>query len=250
MAIIVKSEDELKKMRVACQITGETLGMLGKMIAPGVTTEELDRAAEKFIRARGGVPSFLRYRGFPKSACISVNEEVIHGIPGLRKLKSGDIVSVDIGAFVGGFHGDAARTFAVGEISEEAAKLIEVTRACFFAGAAQALEGNHLHQISEAVQKTAEAAGFSVVREYVGHGVGRDLHEDPSVPNYKPPSRGPRLVRGMTLAIEPMINIGTHEIKILGDKWTVVTKDGSLSAHYENSIAITANEPEIMTLVV
>jgi methionyl aminopeptidase len=236
-------------MRTACRLTGETLELIESMLVPGITTAEIDYAAEKFILSQGARPSFLHYRGFPKSVCISINEEVIHGIPSSRKLKEGDIASVDIGVFFDGFHGDAARTLPVGKISADATKLIEVTKQSFFEGIKFARAGNHVHDISKAVQDFVESNGFSVVREYVGHGVGKDLHEDPSVPNYRPPNRGARLQAGMTIAVEPMVNIGGAAIKVLADKWTVITKDGSLSAHYENTIAITDGEPEILTLI-
>jgi len=248
MGIIIKSDTELQKMRNAGRLTSDVLDMMEKMIQPGMATIDIDRAAEEFIRAKGGIPSFKDYRGFPNSVCISVNDEVIHGIPSMKKLKNGDIVSVDVGAILEGYHGDAARTFACGSISEEAQRLIEVTKKCFFEGMKFARKGFHLHQISKAVQDCAESNGFSVVRDFVGHGIGRELHEDPSIPNYKPPGRGARLEKGMTLAVEPMINAGDYEIEILEDDWTVVTEDGGLSAHYENTIAITDDEPEILTL--
>lgn len=247
MAIIIKNPDEIEKMRQAGRLTGQTLALLEKMIKPGVTTAQLDKAAADFICSHGATASFKGYRGFPKSICVSVNEEVIHGIPSIKTLKEGDIVSVDVGAYLNGFHGDAARTFAVGKISSEAQKLIDVTKQSFFEGIKFAYEGCHLHQISAAIQDHVEQNGFSVVREYIGHGVGRELHESPEIPNYRLPNRGPRLSRGMTLAIEPMVNAGTHEIYVLKDQWTVVTRDKKMSAHYENTVLITAGEPELLT---
>ena len=248
MAIKIKTADELSKMRIAGQLTKKVLDLLKTKIVPGVTTKELDAIAYGFIRENGAVPSFLNYDGFPASICVSVNNEVIHGIPGKKKLQNGDIVSIDVGVISEGWHGDAARTYLCGGCSEEAKKLVRVTEESFFEGMKAAKHGNHLFQVSKAIQAYAEENGFSVVRDYCGHGIGSELHEDPSIPNYKPPGRGPRLVRGMTLAIEPMINAGTHEIKVLPDKWTVVTKDGKLSAHYENTTLITNGEPEILTI--
>ena len=234
-------------MRRAGKITAAARALAGEMVKPGVTTREIDRAVEQFIRKNGAVPSFLNYHGYPGSACISVNDEVIHGIPGNRVLKEGDIVSVDVGAYIGGFHGDCAATFACGEISPEAQRLIDVTRESFFRGIACAREGKRLFDISAAVQEYVEANGFTVVREFVGHGIGRQLHESPEVPNYGTAGRGPRLLRGMTLAIEPMVNAGAASIRQLNDGWTVKTLDGKLSAHYENTVLITDGEPEILT---
>ena len=248
MGISIKTADEIKKMRTAGQLTKQVLDLLETKVAPGITTLELDKTANAYITENGGVPSFLGYNGFPASICASVNSEVIHGIPGMKKLRSGDIVSIDVGVIADGYHGDAARTFLCGECSEEAIKLVRVTEQSFFEGMKLARHNNHLFFVSKAIQAYAEANGFSVVRDYCGHGIGSELHEDPSVPNYKPSGRGPRLIRGMTLAIEPMINAGTHEIKVLPDKWTVTTKDGKLSAHYENTVLITDGEPEILTL--
>ena len=248
MGISIKTADEIKKMRTAGQLTKRVLDLLETKITPGVTTKELDSIANAYITENGGVPSFLGYNGFPASICASVNNEVIHGIPCMKKLRSGDIVSIDVGVIADGYHGDAARTFLCGTCSEEAVKLVRVTEQSFFEGMKLARHNNHLFFVSKAIQAYAEANGFSVVRDYCGHGIGSELHEDPSVPNYKPSGRGPRLIRGMTLAIEPMINAGTHEIKVLPDKWTVVTKDGKLSAHYENTFLITDGEPEILTL--
>jgi methionyl aminopeptidase len=248
MAIIVKSGVEIERMKQAGRVTFEALEVLRKMIRAGVTTAELDQAAADYIRSKGGVPSSLGYRGFPRSVCISVNEEVIHGIPGKRRIQNGDIVSVDLNAYVNGFHGDAARTFMVGEVSGEAKRLVEVTERCFWEAVKFAKHGRHLHEICGAIQEYAEGAGFSVVRDYCGHGIGKAFHEDPSIPCFKPPGRGPRLARGMTLAVEPMINAGLAETAVLNDKWTVVTKDGKLSAHYENTVLVTDGEADILTI--
>ena len=245
--ITLKSPNEIELMRRAGKITAAARALAGEMVKPGVTTREIDRAVEEFIRKNGAVPSFLNYHGYPGSACISVNDEVIHGIPGNRVLKEGDIVSVDVGAYIGGFHGDCAATFPCGKISEEAQRLIDVTRESFFRGIAKAKEGNRVFDISAAVQEYVEANGFTVVREFVGHGIGRQLHESPEVPNYGTAGRGPRLLRGMTLAIEPMVNAGAASIRQLNDGWTVKTLDGRLSAHYENTVLITDGEPEILT---
>ncbi|MEG2857998.1 MAG: type I methionyl aminopeptidase, partial [Clostridia bacterium] len=220
----------------------------GRVAAPGVTTKELDTLIHDFIVARGAYPTFLGYGGFPGSACISVNDEVIHGIPGSRTLHDGDIVKIDVGATIDGYVGDCANTFAVGNISDEAKRLIEVTRQSFYEGIKFAHAGNRISDISHAVQQYAETNGFSVVRSFVGHGVGAELHEDPEVPNFGKPGKGVRLCAGMTLAVEPMINAGTFPVNTLKNGWTVVTADGKLSAHYENSIAITDGEPQILTL--
>lgn len=246
--ITIKSPQEIKLMREAGRIVSETHKLLEKAVHPGITTQELDHIAEKYIRSQGAVPSFKGYEGFPASICASVNEEVVHGFPSLNKLKDGDIISVDIGAVIHGYHGDAARTYAVGTISGDAQRLIDVTRESFYQGIKYAVEGNRLSDISAAVQKYVESHGYSVVREFVGHGIGQAMHEDPQVPNYGLPGRGPRLKAGMTLAIEPMVNMGKHHIEILPNRWTVVTIDRSLSAHYENTIVITQGEPEILTM--
>ena len=235
-------------MRRAGRITAAARALAGKLVKPGVTTLEIDRAVRKYIEEQGATPSFLGYGGFPGSACISVNDEVIHGIPGPRKLVEGDIVSVDVGAFYEGFHGDCAATFPCGEVSEEALRLITVTRQSFFEGIRFARPGGRVSDISHGVQQYAEANGCSLVRDYVGHGVGHKLHEAPSVPNYGPAGHGPRLQPGMTLAVEPMVNLGTWEIRVLEDGWTVKTADGALAAHYENTILITDGEPEILTV--
>ncbi len=247
--IIIKNDKEINLMRKAGKIVAETLLVVEKNIKPGITTAELDRIAEEFITKQGAKPSFKGLYGFPSSLCISVNEQVVHGIPGGYVLKDGDIVSVDCGAYINGFHGDAARTFAVGNVSEEARKLIKVTEESFFKGLEVAKVGNKLTDISHEIQRYVEASGFSVVRDFVGHGIGRDLHEDPEVPNFGRPGRGPKLVAGMTLAIEPMVNIGTYRVATLGDDWTVVSADKSLSAHYENTVVILPDGPEILTLI-
>ena len=235
-------------MRQACKITAAARALAGEMVRPGVRTKEIDKAVHDFILSQGATPSFLNYGGYPASACISVNNVVIHGIPDSRKLQEGDIVSVDVGAYYHGFHGDCAATYACGEISPEAQRLINVTKQSFFEGLKFARQGNRVSDISHAVQTYVEANGFSVVRDFVGHGVGENLHEEPSVPNYGAPGRGPRLIRGMTIAIEPMVNAGTYEVQVLKDHWTTVTRDGKLSAHYENTVLITDGEPEILTV--
>ena len=247
--IIIKTEKEIDLMRQAGKIVAETLLLVEKKVKPGVTTAELDRIAEEFITKHGAKPSFKGLYGFPASLCISVNEQVVHGIPGGYVLKEGDIISVDCGAEINGFHGDAARTFAVGEISEEARKLITVTEESFFKGVEAAVVGNRLSDISHNIQKYVEANGFSIVRDFVGHGIGRAVHEDPEVPNFGRPGRGPKLVTGMALAIEPMVNMGTYRVATLGDDWTVVSADKSLSAHYENTVVILPDGPEILTLI-
>ena len=247
--IILKSNDEIALMRKAGKIVGETLLLLEKEVKPGVTTAELDIIAEEFITKHGAKPSFKGLYGFPSSLCISVNEQVIHGFPGAYVLKEGDIVSVDCGACINGFHGDAARTFPVGNISKEAQRLIDVTRDSFFKGIEYAKVGNRLSDISHEIQSYVEAAGFSVVRDFVGHGIGRNVHEDPNVPNFGKSGRGPKLQEGMVLAIEPMVNAGTYKVTTLKDGWTVVTADNSLSAHYENTVAILSDGPEILTLI-
>lgn len=246
-AITLKSAREIEVMRIAGRITAGARRIAAEMVEPGVTTAAIDREVKKFILASGATPTFLGYAGFPACTCISVNDEVIHGIPGKRKLKAGDIVSLDVGATYQGYVGDCAATFTCGECSDEARRLIEITRQCFFEALAQARSGNRIGDLSAAVQRYAEQNGCSVVREYVGHGIGRNMHEPPEVPNYGQPGRGPRLVPGMTIAVEPMINAGGAAIRVLPDEWTVVTADGSLSAHYENTILITSGEPEILT---
>lgn len=235
-------------MKKAGRITGEALYLAGEAVKEGVSTLMLDKIVRAHIESQGAKPSFLGYAGFPASACISVNDEVIHGIPSEKKiLKEGDIVKIDVGAFYKGFHGDSARTYAVGKVSAEAEKLIEATKESFYKGAEKAVIGNRIGDISSAIEEHVLKSGFSVVRSYVGHGVGHELHEDPEVPNYGVPGRGARLCAGMTLAIEPMVNVGTYAVRVLGDKWTVVTADGKLSAHYENTVAITENGPLMLT---
>lgn len=246
--IHIKNIHEIEKMRRAGKITAAARALAGSMVKPGVTTLEIDQAVHDFIVSQGAAPSFLHLYGFPGSACISLNEVVIHGIPGKRVLKEGDIVSVDVGARWEGYHGDCCATFACGTISQEAQKLIDVTRQCFFEGVKFARPGNRISDIGHAVQTYAESFGYGVVRAFVGHGVGKELHEEPEVPNYGKPGRGPRLIPGMVIAIEPMITQGTFEVKVLGDRWTTVTADGKLSAHYENTVLITDGEPEILTV--
>jgi len=247
--IIIKNHNEIALMKKSGRIVGETLLLLEKEVKPGITTANLDRMAEEFITKHGAKPSFKGLYGFPSSLCISVNEQVIHGFPGAYVLREGDIVSIDCGAFFDGFHGDAARTFPVGNISVDAQKLIDITKESFFQGIKFAKEGNKLTDISYGIQSYVEAAGFSVVRDFVGHGIGKKVHEDPNVPNFGKSGRGPKLLEGMVLAIEPMINAGTHKVKTLKDGWTVVTADSSLSAHYENTVAILSDGPEILTLI-
>jgi len=246
--IAIKSERELTLMRQACKITAAARALAGEMVRPGVTTKQIDKAVHDYIVSQGAKPSFLNYNGYPGSACVSVNETVIHGIPDGRVLKEGDIVSIDVGAYYKGFHGDCAATFACGAISADAQKLIDITKQSFFEGIRFARRGHRVSDISHAIQTYVESNGFSVVRSFVGHGVGAQLHEEPEVPNFGNPGRGPRLLPGMTLAIEPMVNVGTHEVRILRDGWTVVTVDGKLSAHYENTVLITDGEPEILTV--
>lgn len=237
-------------MREACQISAQALKLIGSAVEPGVSTLELDRLAEKFIRSKGATPNFKGLYGYPATACISINNEVIHGIPASNRiLKSGDIVSVDLGAEFGGFNGDNAATFACGDISEEAKRLMDVTRESLYEGIKRACPGGRVGDISAAVQQYVEANGFSVVRNYVGHGIGTSLHEAPEVPNFGVSGRGVRLVPGMTIAIEPMVNAGSYDVKVMPDGWTVLTKDGSLSAHFEHTVAITADGPKIMTEV-
>ena len=246
--IAIKNERELALMRQACKITAAARALAGEMVRPGVTTKQIDKAVHDYIVSQGARPSFLHYNGYPASACISVNETVIHGIPGEFTLKEGDIVSIDVGAYYKGFHGDCAATFACGTISAEAEKLIDVTKQSFFEGIRFARRGHRVSDISHAIQTYVESNGFSVVRSFVGHGVGAQLHEEPEVPNFGPAGRGPRMLPGMTLAIEPMVNVGTPDVKILKDRWTTVTADGKLSAHYENTVLITDGEPEILTV--
>ena len=247
--ISVKNKDQLKLMREAGRITGEALALAGESIKPGMTTKQLDTIIRHHIEKSGAKPSFLGYGGFPGSACISINDEVIHGIPSARVIEEGDIVKVDVGAFYKGFHGDSANTFAVGKVSDDAMKLIEVTKESFWRGIAEAKPGNRVGDIGFAVQSYVEENGFSVVKRYVGHGVGADLHESPDVPNFGTKGRGVRLCSGMTIAVEPMVNIGAPDVIEKSDKWTVVTADGTLSAHYEHTIAITDDGVIVLTKI-
>ncbi len=247
--IIIKSKREIEKLREAGRVVAETHAFLKELIEPGITTGELDRRAEEFIKKKGSVPAFKGYGGFPGSICASINEEVVHGIPGKKELKDGDIISLDIGSIVDGYYGDSAKTHPVGEISEENKKLIAVTRQSFYEGIKFAKVGYRLSDISNAIQTYAEGEGFSIVRDFVGHGIGQEMHEEPQIPNYGPAGKGPRLREGMALAIEPMVNIGTHRVKVLEDDWTVITSDGKNSAHYEHTIAITNDEPRILSLL-
>jgi methionyl aminopeptidase len=248
--IILKTPDEIEIMAKASRLVAKTLQVLKQEVRPGVTTEELDRLAEDFIRAHGGLPAFKGYRNYPKTLCASVNEQVVHGIPSKRTLKEGDIIGLDLGAIVDGFYGDSAVTVTVGAVDSKVAELLRVTEEALYAGIAQAVVGNRLSDISYAVQQHVEAAGFSVVTDFVGHGIGRQLHEEPQVPNYGTPGQGPRLQVGMVLAIEPMVNMGSSGVRILDDRWTAVTRDGSLSAHFEHTIAIQAHgPPRILSLV-
>ena len=246
--IIIKNENQLAAMRQACRITAAARALAGEMVRPGISTKQIDKAVYDFIVSQGPKPSFLNYNGFPASACISVNSTIIHGIPGGYVLKEGDIVSIDVGAFYKGFHGDCAATFPCGTISAEAEKLIRVTQQSFYEGLRCAIPGHRVSDISHAIQTYVESNGFSVVRSFVGHGVGAQLHEEPEVPNFGAAGRGPRLLPGMTLAIEPMVNEGTYDVQVLKDRWTIVTADGKLSAHYENTVCITDGEPEILTV--
>lgn len=248
--IVCKTSHDLAIMREAGRISQKALLLAGEAVEPGISTAEIDKIVRDFIEKSGATPSFLGYGGFPASACISVNDVIIHGIPSKKKiLKKGDIVSIDVGAFYKGFHGDNAWTFPVGEVSEEAQKIMDTTREALFIGIKNAVPGNRLGDIGSAIQQYVEARNYSVVRDFVGHGVGANLHEDPSVPNYGTPGRGVRLMPGMTIAIEPMVNQGTCKVRILDDGWTTKTADGKLSAHFEHSIAITNNGPVILTSV-
>lgn len=249
MSVTIKSEREIELMREAGRILAITHSELGKALKPGMTTKDIDRIGEEIIRSYGCIPSFLNYNGYPASVCVSVNDEVVHGIPSKKRvIREGDIVSLDVGVIYKGYHSDAARTHGVGEISPEAGRLIEETRNCFFEGLKMAKAGNHLHDISAAIHGHAEKFGYGVVTDLVGHGIGTHLHEAPEIPNFRQPTRGIRLKPGMTLAVEPMINMGRADVIWMDDDWTVKTADGSLSAHYENTILITEGEPEILTL--
>ena len=245
--IIIKSAREIEFLREAGHIVAATLQKVREAAVVDITTLELDRIAEEYIRSCGAVPAFKGYQGFPGTLCTSVNEEVVHGIPGLRKLKHGDIVSIDCGAVINGYNGDAAITLAIGELDADVQQLLDVTEESLYKGIAQALVGNRLSDISHAVQVHAESYGYGVVRDLVGHGIGRNMHEDPQIPNYGIPGRGPRLKSGMALAIEPMINLGTYEVETLDDGWTVVTRDAKRSAHFEHTIIITEQGPQILT---
>ncbi|MFZ3130006.1 MAG: type I methionyl aminopeptidase [Desulfosporosinus sp.] len=245
--IELKNANQLDRMRKAGRIVAETLALIREQAKPGITTLELDRTAEEYIRAQGAIPAFKGYNGFPATLCTSVNEQVVHGIPGLRSLESGDIISIDCGALIDGYFGDAAVTLPIGAVGEDLRNLLKVTEESLLLGIAQAKLGNRLYDVSYAVQTHVEANGFSVVRDYVGHGIGRAMHEDPQIPNFGKPGRGPRLEVGMALAIEPMVNMGTYEVRTLKDHWTVVTKDNRSSAHFEHTVAITENGPEILT---
>ena len=248
--IVLKTGRELNIMKEACRISAGALQTAGKAVEPGVTTAELDRLAEEYIRSQGGEPNFKNYEGYPATACISINNEVIHGIPSAkRKLRAGDIVSIDLGAKFDGYHGDNAATFACGDISDEAKRLMDATRESLYEGIKAACAGGRVGDIGHAVQAYVEARGYTVVRQFVGHGVGTHLHEAPEVPNFGTPGRGVRLMPGMTIAIEPMVNAGAAGVEVQPDGWTVLTKDGSLSAHFEHTVAITADGPKIMTLI-
>ena len=246
--ISIKTEHEIEIMRKAGRITAGARKLAGDMVKPGVTTLEIDQAVHAYILSQGATPSFLGYGGFPGSACISVNDVVIHGIPGELTIREGDIVSVDVGAYYQGFHGDCAATFPAGKVDELSEKLIRVTRESFFAGIQYAKRGYRVSDISHAVQAYVEENGFSVVRDFVGHGVGEKLHEEPEVPNFGKPGRGPRLMPGMVIAVEPMVNAGSFEVRVMADRWTARTVDGSRAAHYENTLLITDGEPEILTV--
>jgi methionyl aminopeptidase len=247
--ITIKSESELKLMRVSGRVVGQALIELEKLIKPGVTTRELDGFAFEFFKKNDCAPAFLGYHGYPATICTSVNDEVVHGIPGKRVLEEGDIVGVDIGAFYKGYCGDSARTFAVGKVSPEVKKLLETTFESLNKGIEQCRAGNKISDIGHAVQKYVEDQGYSVVKDYVGHGIGQAMHEEPQVPNYGKPHQGPRIVEGMCLALEPMVNMGVEDVKVLEDGWTVVTKDGKFSAHFEDTVAILANGPENLTRI-
>ena len=246
--IVLKTDREIGYMRDAGKIVGQTLLELKKAIVPGVTTLELDRIADQYIRHAGAIPAFKGYGGFPANICTSVNEQVVHGIPGSRQLKSGDVISLDVGTKLNRSYGDAAITVPVGDVDDELQKLLTVTEESLYRGIEKAIKGNRLSDISHAVQLHAESHGYGVVRDYVGHGIGQRMHEDPQIPNYGPPGRGPLLKNGMVLAIEPMINLGTPEVEVLADDWTVVTADGKISAHFEHTVAVTDGEPLILTL--
>ncbi len=245
--ITLRSHREIEQLRKSNAIVAEVFEELKKVIAPGITPQELDRIAETLILAKGATPAFKGYRGFPATLCVSINEEVVHGIPGSRKLREGDIVSLDVGVTLNGYFGDAAITLPVGEVDQRARELLEVTEKALYVGIEKARAGNRLYDISHAIQACVESGGFSVVRDFVGHGIGKDLHEEPQIPNFGPPHQGPRLESGMIFALEPMVNEGTYEVRVLSDGWTVVTADGKRSAHFEHSIAITDGKAEILS---
>ncbi len=247
--IILKTRREIEIMKKAGRLVAQAHELVRSNIKPGITTKELDQIVEDFLKSQNAIPTFKGYNGFPYSICASINEEVVHGMPGDIKLKTGDIISVDIGATFEGYVGDSAKTFLVGEVDEEKRRLVEVTRQSFYEGIKFAKESYRLSDISHAIQEYAESAGFSVVRDYVGHGVGKKMHESPQIPNFGKPGKGPRLQQGMVLAIEPMINAGTYNVRVLDNDWTVVTLDGKPSAHYEHTIAITDGEPELLTVL-
>jgi methionyl aminopeptidase len=245
--IIIKSPREIEQLKRSNTVVAEVFEKLKKMIAPGITTKELDQVAEEYILSKGGRPAFKGYRGFPATLCISINEEVVHGIPGPRRLKQGDIVSLDVGVNLMGYFGDSAITLPVGEVDLEGKRLLEVTEQALIMGIEKAKIGNRLFDISYAIQRWVESHGFSVVRDFVGHGIGKDLHEEPQIPNFGSPHQGPRLEKGMVFALEPMVNEGTYEVKVLSDGWTVVTADGKRSAHFEHTITITDDGAEILS---
>ena len=247
--MFTRNREEIEKIRVSAQLVAMTLREMGRHVRPGITTAELDRIAESFIRDHGARPAFKGYRGFPASICPSVNEEVVHGIPGPRELREGDIIGIDVGVEKNGFYGDAALSFPVGEVSAEALRLLDVTRESLMQGIAQARPGNRVGDISNAVQTYVEAQGYSVVKALVGHGIGREMHEEPAVPNFGPAGRGPRLMTGLVLAIEPMVNTGGFEVVTRSDGWTVATKDGGLSAHFEHTVAVGPDGPEILSVL-
>ena len=246
--IILKNSKEIGMMRMAGRVSSRALKLAGEAVEPGVTTAEIDRIARKYIESQGAIPSFLNYEGYPATCCISINNTVIHGIPGNRVRQAGDIVSIDVGACLNGYHGDNAWTFPCGDVSKEAQRLMDATRESLFAGIKVAVAGNRIGDIGSTVQQYVETRGYSVVRKFIGHGVGTSMHEAPEVPNFGTSGRGVRLMPGMTIAIEPMVNVGTHDVEILKDGWTVVTADGKLSAHYEHTIAVTSDGPVILTL--
>lgn len=250
MPIIIKNDEQIEKMRESGKIVARTLELLQKHVKAGVSTYELDKIAEDFIRSNGAEPSFKGYNGFKGSICASINEEIIHGIPSKKRiLKDGDIISVDVGAYKNFYHGDAARTFLVGDVADDVKKLVEETKNSFFYAIEKAVEGEHLFTISARVEEYVSQFNYGVVREYIGHGIGADLHESPEIPNYKQTRKGPKLTKGMTIAVEPMINMGTHKINTLADGWTVITQDKLPSAHYENTVLVTDGKPEILTLI-